>query len=349
MLRGARPTSRFGPNRRDRGYDAGVSGDHLRVSELAKRLGVPSRRILELSAEIAAGGPTTAQSNVAPDLVDEITARVQRTIDPARHEEGLELIRAAFEQARSRGKAEWQQMSIAVLKNRILALTHNTFAESAWGVARFRDFLALYPEAVVVDVEMHPARVTLRDAPSPNAPVPPKLPDSWTGPQLRIRNDLWLATVDLTGTKTYIWRDGVAVPFPVGEAAGVDSPCLPTATPAEMSQWRSDFSHRMLESPRWAGARTNLERWVEHGSSQGLPHALRAEWMAELKRQVQVRLESWFGRSVSPYRSILCSRVSLNQLIVTLIASVASSFERSSRCRGRSSKRSACQREPGCA
>jgi hypothetical protein len=244
-----------------RGYDAVVSTGSPRVFELARRPNVTSKQILEWSAELTKDGPSSAQSRLDPELVDALTTRAHGALDPSRKQEGARLIRDAFQQARDAGKPE--HIAVAVLKNRILAITGRTFTESHWGVGTFGDFLGLYPELVDVDPSSRPAAVNLRDDLAERPPAQPRLPDSWTGPQLRIRGDLWRAIVDLTGNSVYVWRDGEAVPLAPSERPP-KWPRLPTATSADMSLWRSDFAERITQSPRWAGAAASLTRWIEH-------------------------------------------------------------------------------------
>jgi hypothetical protein len=66
-------------------------------------------------------------------------------------QEGEELLMGAFEQARASGHPQWRQLRSAVLKNRLLSATGRTFDEARWGVEKFAEFLALFPDIVSVD------------------------------------------------------------------------------------------------------------------------------------------------------------------------------------------------------
>jgi hypothetical protein len=61
------------------------------------------------------------------------------------------LTRQAFEQARLSGRQEWQMMTTAVLKNRMLQLTSREFTEAAYGANSVLDLVRLIPETVELE------------------------------------------------------------------------------------------------------------------------------------------------------------------------------------------------------
>ena len=56
-------------------------------------------------------------------------------------QEAQQLIVSAYERARSSGKLDWNKMTMAVLKNRLLDLTQGAFDETTYGATSFTDFV----------------------------------------------------------------------------------------------------------------------------------------------------------------------------------------------------------------
>lgn len=52
-----------------------------------------------------------------------------------------DLLKDAFEAARTSGRSTWWEMTAAVLKNRLLQLARGSFDESQFGAGRFLDLL----------------------------------------------------------------------------------------------------------------------------------------------------------------------------------------------------------------
>lgn len=67
-----------------------------------------------------------------------------------------DLLVAAFESARATGKRDWNTMTAAVLKNRVLQLTSRSFDEAALGFKNFTDLLDAMPDVVEVDRTARP-------------------------------------------------------------------------------------------------------------------------------------------------------------------------------------------------
>jgi len=109
----------------------------------------------------------------------------------ARHTEGTDLILAAFAQARTSGREDWRQMTVAVLKNRILSLTNRTFDERRWGAASFREFVDQFDDVVSPDTSTRPPIVELI-GPDPHALLQDSVgeqPCAGTTPERRIAAD----------------------------------------------------------------------------------------------------------------------------------------------------------------
>ncbi len=205
--------------------------------------------------------------------------------------EGERLIKAAFDQAHASGKPDWQEMRSAVVKNRILQLAP-TFDERAWGVKTFREFLELFPQLVEVDTAARPPLVRLREGGDISTVQTSDRVMARRGARMRIRSDLWRAIMDVRDKGAYYW-DGVIAQ----QGEGDENLRLPTATPDDLREWRKEFvSSALSEAGRAHMPTDQLLRWQDEAmSSHTLPAAIRASWIADLKKHVQERLEAWFS------------------------------------------------------
>ncbi len=81
-----------------------------------------------------------------------------------------ELIRAAFAKAQESGRPDWQRMTVAVLKNRILDLTEGTFRESDYdyGASTFQEFARNHGDILAFDDTRTPP-VAILKGPSPES------------------------------------------------------------------------------------------------------------------------------------------------------------------------------------
>lgn len=119
-------------------------------------------------------------------------------MNPTNKETPGALIIRAFERARASGKPEWFRMTTAVMKNRLLELTGNEFSEQAYGVSNIREFLALAPDTVRLTYSGGQLFVELLEGSRPAAGPPEDR-------QSRIRPDLWLAVMDYSSGRRYVW------------------------------------------------------------------------------------------------------------------------------------------------
>ncbi len=156
------------------------------------------------------------------------------------HDQIEKLVVAAFAQARRSGKVEWDRMTTAVLKNRLLALTDGAFRESDYGASSMVDLVSSMSEIVVIDISTAPATVSLvggRSIPgwdtttSASTLRPPTEGD-------RIRPDLWRATMDYASGYSYGWDGSEAKVF---EEPSEEIETLPTLTSDEIRLWRQEF------------------------------------------------------------------------------------------------------------
>jgi hypothetical protein len=214
-------------------------------------------------------------------------------------ESGAQLLQRAFEAARDQDRADWQTMTAAVLKNRILDLTDRSFRESDWGASSFRGFLSLFSNLIDIDTTTKPASVRWI-GPVDGDPAPTVAGTRFElGPRRRIRDDLWRAVLDYTSGQVYLWDGRAAVGVP-RDAAAPDAPLLPTLTREEFAVWRSEFVDQALaENPLAEGT---LCSWRDsEAGTAALPRLLRSVWIGELKGRVLSRLLGWFEeRGIEP-------------------------------------------------
>ena len=197
------------------------------------------------------------------------------------------LIIRAFEQARDAGKIDWQRMTTAVLKNRILILTGGEFRESDYGADTFAEFVARFGDAVDLDTTARPPTVRLTE--TAREEVSSAGADSLID-RLRIRNDLWQAMIDRSSGLTYIW-DSETLKARPGEATE-SNPVMPTIDADVDREWRSGFRESLVADS------DEIERtraWAENLlPSSHLPRHLTSRWNRFLTRQVHQRLMDWF-------------------------------------------------------
>jgi hypothetical protein len=211
-----------------------------------------------------------------------------------------QLIRSAFDIARRSGRSDWQQMSAAVLKNRLLDLTNRTFDERDYGAQSIGDLVRKMPDLLLVDESTRPPTVKLLTAGSSLVKI-----ESAAGS--RIRSDLWHAIIDYRSGKQYVWDGSVAVPQEGSAGDESDSQVMPTITADAMDRWRSEFSNQVR--PLVAdddSIQAELDRWqAERLPTLELPALLRGRWNATLNEHVASTLSEWFNGQSIPVPSDL--------------------------------------------
>ncbi len=202
------------------------------------------------------------------------------------------LLLDAFEQARRSGKSG-NQMSIAVLNNRMRQLSNNEFDYRELGFQSFLSFLKNCSDLVTIDRTTQPPTARLLGSEQDTTP------GTAITTSERVRSDLWKAVMDYSSGQDYVWdqKGGIARPHP--EAAD-DELVLPTITPEKLDEMREEF-----DSSQSPGAtqdeRDQLTRWKEKRLSTGaLPGRLRGLWNRELKRHAIETLRTWFAEHNIP-------------------------------------------------
>ncbi|MGK3201056.1 hypothetical protein [Amycolatopsis sp. MEPSY49] len=207
--------------------------------------------------------------------------------------QGRTLVLAAFTEARSSGRPNWNVMTTAVLKNRILDATDRTFKEREYGVSTILEFVHLFPELLSVDSTSKPPLVTLTATESL-----PELPSSEHEEDThrrnpRVRPDLWRAIVDYRSENSYVW-DTVARIARVADAED-ENPELPTLSSSTVARMRVKFA----EEVRPTGvAEQILNEWLERNySNTFLPTPLRGQWAGFFRQEVLERIRRFFDEN----------------------------------------------------
>ena len=197
-----------------------------------------------------------------------------------------DLVRRAFQLARDSGKEEWRKMTIPVLKNRILMVTGGHFREPEFGAHSFREFLGGLPEGLITLDESQSPGFVIFGAESSAGSAP-------RGGQFsRIRSDLWRAALDYSSGRRYIWDSSTNQ---ARAATGESGPFMPTVTADEFRAWRAQFAAANRDAVAGDSA-VRLQRWASESLPTAfLPARLRPLWNAELKKQVETRLQPWFA------------------------------------------------------
>jgi hypothetical protein len=235
-------------------------------------------------------------------------------MEKVQFETGRQLITAAFDAARHSGRTDWECMTLAVLKNRILDATDREFDQQSWGASTFRDFVELFPDVVRIDrttavpiAELLPS--TSSGAESQLARPLAHAPGVRSRPWL-IRADLWHASLDYSSGYLYVWENATAVRISAVDYDGTKSlPLLPTISLDEMRIWRLEFAVRSistLDSPEYVEA---IERWRDESlTGKALPARVRGNWAETLKSLVRDRLQNWFSENRIPIPDDLIER-----------------------------------------
>lgn len=212
--------------------------------------------------------------------------------------EALTLVEAAFMQAQRKQGIGTKSMALAVLNNRLLQMTERRFRPQDFGVTDLRAFVALLSPDFLLRVDGTHAAVERGETgsaataagrtaqrPFTASPATKTPPTAVVGSGLtvssnmqlaepgRIRKDLWLAIVDYSSGRTYVWdaNSGLARIAQSQDRA----PRIPTLTPVELDEWRLTFVED--NRPSLGGAAlASVQRWQEQRlSTSYLPFDLR--------------------------------------------------------------------------
>lgn len=212
------------------------------------------------------------------------------------------LVQSAYEAARESGRTDWQVMTTAVLKNRILDATSRQFDERKYGATSITEAIRLIPDLVEIDATARPPVVRL--LPGADHDVARKYAGENQQAMSvgRVRPDLWDAVLDYSAPGIYVWDGSKAVR--VDEAEVGDRPRLPTISPEDMAAWRQAFAAQ--------NADRQLDDWAERGlGTLALPTDLRKPWNHVIKSNMLNILSAWFEeQGLEPPADTLASPVS---------------------------------------
>ena len=214
--------------------------------------------------------------------------------------EAQNLIVSAFEQARSTGKPDWNKMTAAVLKNRLLDLTRGAFDETAYGATSFTDFVLRNDDILHLDRSVLPQLVELLETAQLSRPSSAAI--EITG-RCRIRSDLWKAALDYSSGARYLWDavSGSATPSEAPDDKLIISP----ATLELQSDWRKQFKADVMATLT-ADESVNVDHWIDqNGASSQLPSRLKSRWNGFFCEHVRQHLLRWFAESKIPAPSDL--------------------------------------------
>lgn len=188
---------------------------------------------------------------------DPVLSQSSTTEASTRHARGATLILAAFAAAKRRGRDDWQRMTVAVLKNRILAVDPE-FREDDWGARTMADFVGEFTDLVTLDRTPKPPIVQLHDNRISQVPdeVPSALAPSVSGPSndWLIRPDLWQAVTDYRSGSRYVWDGSAAVAIPADADPDISLPQLPSVD--------HDAAPRLAQRVHRGAERIGIAIWV---------------------------------------------------------------------------------------
>lgn len=207
-------------------------------------------------------------------------------------EQARELILAAFEDARASGNDNWQRMTAAVLKNRLLGITRREFKESAYGVTSLSDFVRLFPDILELDESSSQKVVLLKSVDSlPQSAEAPPVGTAQVG--LMIRPDIWQAIVDYRSGDRYVWDPAQKIAR-TEQKEGEDLSSVPTLTEAEVQKWREDFAEQ-VDGEITSADRTRVTQWIQKRySTKYLPAQLQYRWNGYMREHISIRMEEFF-------------------------------------------------------
>lgn len=206
-----------------------------------------------------------------------------------------QLILRAYEEARDSGKADWDLMRSAVLKNRLLQLTDREFNEDRYGggtmvavALRIPGLLELASSQPAVLRLADPTVISTKTAQLTERKSATSHP---TWQQVRIRPDLWRALVTPRPESTYVWDITTGQAREVTVLDEPDQLVLPSITAQEMTELRQAFRREHGDD--------RLDEWVE-APSERIPKRIQTEWRSFLKSHTVSRIQQWFQQHDLP-------------------------------------------------
>ena len=274
------------------------------------------RHLLELESEEEAGSnQNDATEDVSIPTETQPEERGTQTLGSDEkmpsHEnvpDGGALILGAFQQARVSRKSDWDQMTTATLKSRMLSLTNHTFREEDYGVGTLTEFIRRHSDLVSLDTSVAHPIVKLLNAGQDSGRTISRPNESRP---VRIRSDLWQAVLDRSSGETYSWDPDTAQ-VKTDQPLNLDL-ILPTVDEDVDRTWRRDFIGRLAGEVQIS---TSDEHQLKSWSNDllptyRLPSHLIPRWNIFLTSNVVALLSDWFKQSgLEPPKDFYITRVS---------------------------------------
>lgn len=197
----------------------------------------------------------------------------------------------AFLAAQKKGNENWRIMTLGVLKNRMIQMTHGDFDEKKYGFNSFLEMASSVPDVLSINAEVRPIVVELvadiTSGSDINNPPPP---------QRRIRSDLWRAVTDYRSGRKYILDEATsrAISYREENIAPGKHKILPTIQQSDLEDWRRDFVEKYGKTLPGEGP-VRAQKWLEHRLAINfLPTSLRSLWANTFSNKVYLILKDWF-------------------------------------------------------
>ena len=208
---------------------------------------------------------------------------------------GRTLVMAAFEQARASGRVDWAEMTVAVLKNRLLTITNRSFNEGDYNAANLAEFVGLFPDELEIIPHRYPLTVRLKNPSNVATSVSPTAQEA-PPHVVRIREDLWRAVVRAPKRgRAYVWDRSAGLARQADP--GDPNPVLPSFADPGPGGLRGTFYEEELERLRHEpSAQARVIDWYRQGYQAAyLAPASRRRWAAFLSQAVLDRLGDFFS------------------------------------------------------
>ena len=215
------------------------------------------------------------------------------------------LVRSAFEQAQRKGKQDWEEMTSAVLKNRLLGITNGQFSQDRYGSPSFIHLVRRVPDLLEVLDDSPPFHLRIRSpaaqsgiASPPATEIITEAEDTFASTlrgdlrRIRIRDDLWHAVMDYSSHDAYVLDSDTGLAR-AQKSTDYDLANLPTVSRDEVVSWRREFIETLETSIRTRFS-DELDEWARTGRQSDLPGSIRGLWAGFNKRKVIDSLIGWF-------------------------------------------------------
>lgn len=203
------------------------------------------------------------------------------------------LVLEAFTLARTSGKPDWQEMTLAVLKNRLISATSGEFSEIEYGAPNMAYFAYLFSEILQIsDASTRPQRVKLREDALSDVQI--SSPPIASLPNQRMRPDLWNAFFDYRNHDSYVWD--LDLQKAVAGHPSARSLEIPSLTPQQEVAFRREFKSSLTIQS--AAHEAEVDEWISKRlGTVGLPFSLRGPWNRFLRDQLVNLAENFFANN----------------------------------------------------